>query len=238
MNRHAPVLADDVTIAVIIPLAHEPEIGMQLDRLAHAGIDELILVHAGDAPTVRAIDRWRDARARAPDPIVASAPCGRASQMNRGAEAATADILLFLHADTVLPIDASAHVRAAITAGRVWGRFDVRLSGTHPAFRVIERMMNWRSATTGIATGDQALFVQRDVFRMLGGYAAIPLMEDIEFAARLKWVDRPALIRAPVVTSSRRWEQHGIVRTVLRMWALRLLYALGVAPRILVRWYE
>jgi hypothetical protein len=128
-------------------------------------------------------------------------------------------------------------VRAAIQAGHLWGRFDVRLDGARPAYRVIERCMNRRSALTGIATGDQAIFVRRDVFERLGGYAPIVLMEDIELSARLKRRQRPARVRAPVVTSARRWEQHGILRTVLRMWRLRLLYWLGMSPARLTRWY-
>jgi len=163
---------------------------------------------------------------------------GRARQMNAGARAATGDVLLFLHADTELPADALAWVRVVIMAGAAWGRFDVRLSGHRRAFRVIERMMNWRTAATGIVTGDQALYVRRDVFHALGGFAPIELMEDIELSTRLKWFGRPARIRAPVVTSSRRWETHGIMRTVVRMWLLRLLYALGVPPRRLARWYK
>ena len=111
------------------------------------------------------------------------------------------------------------------------------MSGEHFPLRVIERLMNWRSRLTGIATGDQALFVRRDVYRLLGGFAPLPLMEDVEFCARLKCVGRPACLPGPVIASSRRWEKHGIVRTVLLMWTLRLLYWLGVSPARLARWY-
>ena len=158
--------------------------------------------------------------------------------MNAGAAASRCDVLLFAHADTLLPENALVLVRDAIVRGAVWGRFDVRLSGTAAAFRIIERAMNWRSAVTGIATGDQTLFVRADVFRMLGGFASIALMEDIEFSSRLKWVSRPFRIRTPVVTSSRRWERRGVARTVLTMWLLRSLYAVGVSPKFLARLYR
>jgi hypothetical protein len=98
--------------------------------------------------------------------------------------------------------------------------------------------MNWRSRLTGIATGDQGIFVRRDVYRMLGGYAPLALMEDIEFSTRLKWISRPVCLPGPVLASSRRWEKYGIVRTILLMWTLRFLYWLGVSPARLARWYQ
>jgi len=226
------------SVAVIVPVLHEPDLPARLDlSLARHALDELIVVHAGDADTAAALRAWSAARA-VPGARVLRAPRGRARQMNRGAARARSDVLLFLHADTALPAGGVEAVRAAILAGACWGRFDVRLSGRHPWFRLIERMMTWRSALSGIATGDQAMFVRRDVFAVLGGFAPIELMEDIEMSARLKIYGPPARIRAPVVTSSRRWEQRGIVRTVMRMWLLRLLYAAGVSPRRLARWYR
>lgn len=157
--------------------------------------------------------------------------------MHAGTLAANSDVLLFLHADVRLPEGAVDAVRAAIRRGCLWGRFDVRLSGRNFLFRLIEQLMNARSALTGIATGDQAIFVRRDVYRMLGGYAPMDIMEDIEFSTRLKWVGRPARLHGPVMVSARRWEEKGILRTVLLMWTLRLLYWLGVSPRRLARWY-
>ena len=147
-------------------------------------------------------------------------------------------MLLFLHADTVLPPGAVDGVRSAIRAGHTWGRFDVRLEGQGAWFRVIERLMNLRSALTGIATGDQAMFVLRDTFTMLGGFAPVPLMEDIDLSRRLKWTGAPALLHTPVVTSTRRWRERGVGRTVLRMWALRLLCGLGVSPTRLAGFYR
>ena len=160
---------------------------------------------------------------------------GRARQMHAGAQTATADVLLFLHADTVLPPEADARIRDAIRRGHLWGRFDVRLSGRYWPLRLVECMMNWRSAVSGIVTGDQAMFVRRDVYRMLGGFAPIPLMEDVEFSRRLKWVGKAARLRGPAVASSRRWELKGVFRTILLMWYLRFLYWLGVSPERLAR---
>ena len=170
--------------------------------------------------------------------IAITGPRGRARQMNLGASQASGEVLLFLHCDTRLPEDADEWVRDALLGnGYRWGRFDVRLSGSHPMFSVIARAMNWRSRLTRIATGDQAIFIARDLFRELGGYADIPLMEDVEICKRLRRAGKPASLGNPVVTSSRRWEQGGIWRTLLLMWRLRLLYWLGVPPRLLVEHY-
>lgn len=226
------------TLAVIMPVYVEPEVERQLERLCGLALDELIVVTADDAPTQVRLAAFQDAHA-GPAPLqVLDSARGRARQMNAGARAARADVLLFLHADTVLPPDATRRIREAVAGGAIWGRFDVRLSGRHPAFRLIERLMNLRSTLTGIATGDQALFVRRDAFTLLGGFAPLELMEDVELSTRLKWFGRPARIRTPVVSSSRRWERGGVWRTVVRMWVLRALYALGVSPRRLARWYK
>ena len=156
---------------------------------------------------------------------------GRARQMNAGARAASGDALLFLHADTRLPPQADRLVGAALERAS-WGRFDVRIEGRHPLLPVVAAAMNLRSRLSGIATGDQAIFVRREVF---GGFPEIPLMEDIAFSAAMK--ERPACLRDKVVTSGRRWERGGVLRTVLLMWRLRFLYALGVPPTRLARDY-
>ncbi|MEX1196292.1 MAG: TIGR04283 family arsenosugar biosynthesis glycosyltransferase [Pseudohongiellaceae bacterium] len=167
-----------------------------------------------------------------------TAPAGRAWQMNAGAAVARGDVLLFLHIDTVLPEDAAEQILSALRIpGAEWGRFDVRLTGQRPVFRCIERMINWRSRWSGIATGDQAIFVRRRVFHELGGYPGIPLMEDVALSRRLRRRTRPCCLSIPVLTSSRRWERNGVLRTVLLMWWLRLLYRLGVSPRRLHRLY-
>jgi rSAM/selenodomain-associated transferase 2 len=156
------------------------------------------------------------------------APRGRARQMNAGAREASGEILLFLHADTRLPEEFSL-------GDRVWGRFDVRIEGRHPLLKVVAWSMNLRSRLTGIATGDQAIFVRRDAFP---GFPELPLMEDVAFSKRMKRRVRPACLRAKVVTSGRRWETRGVLRTMVLMWWLRLLFFIGISPHELARRYE
>ena len=162
---------------------------------------------------------------------------GRAAQMNAGAAHAKGDVLLFLHADTKMPDDADALIAQALQ-DRHWGRFDVTLDGRHPLLRVVEVMMNWRSRLTGIATGDQAIFVRRATFDAVGGFPNQPLMEDIDLSAKLKRVGKPACLRAQVTTSARRWEKHGIVTTIVKMWWLRAAYFLGAKAETIARWYR
>jgi rSAM/selenodomain-associated transferase 2 len=151
--------------------------------------------------------------------------------MNLGARAAAGEIFLFLHADTRLPDGAGALVaRALASPGAVGGRFDVRFDTPRRALRMVAALMNLRSRWTGICTGDQAIFVRRDAFEALGGYADIPLMEDIELTRRLKRLGRLVCLRARVVTAARKWEREGTWRTIALMWRLRLLYFLGVDP--------
>lgn len=165
------------------------------------------------------------------------APRGRANQMNAGASASRGELLLFLHADTRLPAGAlPAMLRAMETAS--WGRFDVRLSGSHPLLRMIEFMMNLRSRITAIATGDQAIFIHRALFERIGGFPELALMEDIAMSRELKRHGRPCCIRERVITSSRRWENNGILKTVWLMWNLRLAYFLGADPRRLAHRYR
>jgi len=167
------------------------------------------------------------------DRVVQSAR-GRALQMNAGARAATGDALLFLHADTRLPVDADREVLAALRRAR-WGRFDVEIEGRHRLLKVVACAMNLRSRLTGIATGDQAIFVRREAF---AGFPEIALMEDIAFSAAMKRAGRPACLSRRVVTSGRRWESRGVLRTIVLMWRLRLLYFLGAAPEDLARRYH
>ena len=165
--------------------------------------------------------------------LVVEAPRGRARQMNAGAAAANGEALLFLHADTRLPPEAATLVLAAL-AQHSWGRFDVKLAGASPLLAVIAFFMNLRSRLTGIATGDQAIFVRREVFP---GFPEIPLMEDVAFSIIMKRHSRPACLRSKVVSSGRRWQQHGVLRTMLLMWRLRLAYFLGAAPDELAQRY-
>jgi rSAM/selenodomain-associated transferase 2/rSAM/selenodomain-associated transferase 1 len=171
---------------------------------------------------------------------VVRSPRGRAAQMNAGACAAAklgCDTLLFLHADTRLPADADRLIEQALARGTDWGRFDVRIEGRHPLLGMVAALMNLRSRITGIATGDQALFVRRRVFEALGGFAALPLMEDVELSARLLRHAKPACLYPRVITSGRRWDTHGFWRTVWLMWRLRAAHALGADPAALARRY-
>ena len=170
---------------------------------------------------------------------IISTEAGRAKQMNAGAEQAKHDILWFLHADTLVPNDADTLILRSLASGsRAWGRFNLRLSGHSWVFRIIETMINWRSCLSGVATGDQGIFVNKSAFDQLGHYEDIPLMEDINLSTKLKKITRPACINTAIITSSRRWEQHGVLRTVLLMWYLRLAYFLGTPSEKLAQRYR
>ncbi len=195
---------------------------------------ELVVVDGGSTDST-----WALARALAD--VVLLAPRGRAAQMNAGARDCDAGVLLFLHADTRLPQDADRLIAQALETGvdpgHSWGRFDVRIDGAHLILRVVERLMNLRSRLTGIATGDQAMFMRREVFERVGGFADLPLMEDIELSKRLKKLGPPACIKVPVTTSARRWLQHGVWPSIVLMWQLRLAYFLGASPHALALRY-
>lgn len=162
---------------------------------------------------------------------------GRAHQMNAGATRASGDILLFLHADTRLPPQALEHIADALARGARWGRFDVHIDGDLRGLGLVAWMMNWRSRLTGIATGDQAIFVTRQAFDRVGGYADLPLMEDIVLSRALRNIGWPACLRQRVTTSGRRWQQHGLLPTILKMWHLRWRFFLGAHPADLAREY-
>ncbi len=239
------------SIAVIIPALDEEElIGAALASVDEAAAYWAQAVAPGSAaepPEVVSVvvdggssDRTRELAAGAGATVLEAAP-GRSSQMNAGAAAVTADVLVFLHADCRLPVDGFAEIDAALDLApreAAWGRFDVRLEPPSPLLRLVAGAMNLRSRLTGIATGDQAIFVTAIAWELVGGFAAQPLMEDIEICRRLKpAVGQPLCLRAVVTSSSRRWQEHGALRTVARMWLYRALYALGVAPESLHQRY-
>lgn len=219
-------------ISVVVPALNEANgIEEALRAAREPGVAEIIVVDGGSD------DETRSRAATAADRVLSS-PRGRAAQMNAGAAVARGDVLLFLHADTRLPEGFAPAVQHAIEDGAVGGRFDVVLGGSHWFLPVIARLMNARSRLTGVATGDQAIFVRRDVFVRMRGFAALPLMEDVEFTSRLRRVGRFAALPLRVTTSARRWEENGVARTVLLMWALRLAYACGVPADRLARAYR
>jgi rSAM/selenodomain-associated transferase 2 len=233
-HRSSEIIATMSKLSIIMPVLDEGDgIAAALDALAdlRALGTEVIVVDGGS----------RDAtvqRARLRADRVISTPRGRALQMNAGAATAAGNVLLFLHADTRLPPDADHIVlRGLDRSGRAWGRFDVEIDGRNPLLAVVAALMNIRSRLTGIATGDQAIFVRRDAFRAAGAFAEIPLMEDVALCKRLKRVSRPLCLRERAVTSGRRWETNGVVRTVLLMWRLRLAYFFGADPQSLARQY-
>jgi rSAM/selenodomain-associated transferase 2 len=222
-------------LSIVIPArneAHQIADALHALQALRARGHEVIVVDGGsDDETIRAASA-------AADRVLVSGR-GRAQQMNAGARLARGDVLLFLHADTRLPADADVLIFAALAASaRVWGRFDVRIDGAHPLLRVVEWMMNVRSRMSGICTGDQGIFVVRDVFNQAGGYAALALMEDIELSGRLRRVSPPINLPATALTSARRWERNGVIRTIMLMWWLRLRYFLGASPARLARLYE
>ncbi len=220
------------TISVVVPAIDEAEeIEAALTSVGSDPSVDSIVVDGGSRDDTAE-------RARACGARVLTGPRGRALQMNRGAQDATGSILLFLHADTRLPRGWPDEVRRAIRAGAVGGRFDVVLRGRHPLLRVVAAGMNLRSRLSGISTGDQAIFVRREVFERMGGFEPIALMEDVALTRRLKREGRLAPLRVKVDTSGRRWEAHGPIRTILLMYALRLAYAVGVPPDRIARWYH
>jgi rSAM/selenodomain-associated transferase 2 len=222
-------------IAVIIPTLNEAEgIRSLLESLQSwrwQGL-EVIVVDGGSG------DGTPDLSAGLADHILV-APLGRANQMNAGARIAKADILWFLHADTRLPTGSMFELLCGLRgAGKVWGRFDVEITGRHWMLNVVAFCMNLRSRWTGIATGDQAIFVYREAFSSVGCFPAQPLMEDIELSTRLHQLSRPLCLRSRVTTSGRRWERHGVWRTIGLMWWLRWQYWRGVSAETLAKHYR
>ena len=218
-------------ISIVVPVFNEAKTLPDFLEATHSLAAELVFVDGGSNDETRHLltssgCTWLQA------------PQGRAIQMNAGAAAASGDVFLFLHADTLLPAGALERIDEAVTGGATGGYFDVRLDSTRPALRIVGHLITWRSRVTGVATGDQAIFVTRPVFEKLGGYATLPLFEDIDLSRRLKRSGHVARLSPPVVTSPRRWERLGVAHTVLRMWALRTLYYCGVSPDRLARHYE
>jgi len=220
-------------ISIIIPVLDEAQgiisvlQALQSFRQQHA---EIIVVDGGSS------DGTPRLAAPLADQVTVSSK-GRGCQMNAGAALAQGQVLLFLHADTQLPRSALTLIDEAIRRGANWGRFDVKIDGNAQGLRLVASMMNWRSRLTGIATGDQAIFVTQQAFAQVGGFADIPLMEDIDFSSRLRALSHPACLAEKVITSGRRWEKHGVMRTILLMWRLRLRFFFGANPNELAREY-
>ena len=232
------------SLSIVLPVLNEARgIAGVLRALApmQARGVQVIVVDGGstDDTVKRARQALQDSAGAAPWQVITQVPAGRANQMNAGARQARAPLLLFLHADTLLPPHADMLVTGVLRDGiPQWGRFDVRIQGQHPMLHVVAALMNLRSRLSGIATGDQALFMTRTAFDQVGGFPAQPLMEDIEISKRLLRLSSPACLRERVITSGRRWETRGLWRTVLLMWRLRFAYWRGVSPQLLAERYR
>jgi rSAM/selenodomain-associated transferase 2 len=226
-------------IAIVVPVFNE---ALALPRLLGdltlfietAGKDrglELVFVDGGSSDDTVALIKKAGLR-------VVAAPKGRAWQMNAGAAQTTGEVLLFLHADTQLPVNALEAITSSLAGRLCWGRFDVRIAGKSWMLAVVANMMNWRSRLTGIATGDQAMFMTRTAFQAIGGFPEQALMEDIEASRRLRQLSRPVCISSPVITSGRRWETRGVWATIFLMWRLRWSYWRGQSPQQLAELYS
>ena len=219
--------------SIIIPTLNEAETLYDFLMALQALRDqcEIIIADADSQGDTRIISR----------PLVdqfISAPKGRAKQMNAGAEIASSDIFIFLHADTYLPEQALSLIQNAIDSNAQWGRFNIQLIGQHKMLKVVAQMMSWRSRLSGIATGDQVIFMTRQAFQAVDGYPDIPLMEDIEISKRLNLITRSCCIHAKVKSSARRWESFGVWKTIALMWNIRLRYFLGQSPHHLAELYR
>ncbi len=222
-------------VSVIIPMLNEePSLHLMMDHwktLVQDGA-ELLVVDGGS--TDASVDRVQKAGFK-----VLSSPRGRAQQMNTGAKSAQGDILLFLHADTIPPPRAVPILTKALQdSERVWGRFDVHIEGRAWMFPVIAFFINLRSRLSGMATGDQGIFVRRAMFEQMAGFPDQPLMEDIEISKRLLQYTKPLCLKARVRTSGRRWETRGVWRTIFLMWRLRWLYWRGTSAQDIARAYR
>lgn len=222
-------------LSIIIPALNESRhllASLQSLSLLKNHPHEIIIVDGGsDDDTLKIAEPYVD--------FIFTSEKGRATQMNMGAAHASGDILWFLHADSLIPDNAYKHICTSLQNNQhIWGRFNIKLSGSNPVFRIIEQLINLRSKITKIATGDQGIFVLRSEFEKLNGFAAQPLMEDIQLCKQLKKISAPACLVNTITTSSRRWESRGIIKTVILMWYLRLAYFLGTPASKLAKQYQ
>ena len=241
VTQQSPRVGNDVRtvrpvkLSIIIPVLNEAgriaDALVALQPLRERGAEIVVVDGASTDTTAELAARGAD--------VVIRAPRGRASQQNAGAQRALGDTFLFLHSDTQLPLNADRLIADALDdSAAQWGRFDVRFDTDQPMLRVVATLMNARSRLTGVATGDQCLFVRRSAFEAVGGFPEVALMEDVAFSKLLRRHSAPRCLRNKVTTSARRWQKNGVWRTIFLMWGLRLAYAIGVSPTRLARWYR
>ena len=241
VTQQSPRVGNDVPtvrpvkLSIIIPVLNEAgriaDALVALQPLRERGAEIVVVDGASTDTTAELAARGAD--------VVIRAPRGRASQQNAGAQRALGDTFLFLHSDTQLPLNADRLIADALDdSAAQWGRFDVRFDTDQPMLRVVATLMNARSRLTGVATGDQCLFVRRSAFEAVGGFPEVALMEDVAFSKLLRRHSAPRCLRNKVTTSARRWQKNGVWRTIFLMWGLRLAYAIGVSPTRLARWYR
>ena len=225
-------------ISVVVPVLNERQnLPKLLEQLGHFSFAQIIIVDGGSADeSWQYLSQFQETSSLVGLEIVQS-ESGRAKQMNAGAAIASAEVILFLHADTELPNNAIEKIFTSIATAD-WGRFDVVFKEHDWRMKIIAQFMNLRSRMTGVATGDQAMFMRRQVFEELHGFANIPLMEDVNLSKRLLKHSRPICLKVQVITSARRWLKHGVLRTVLLMWWLRFAYFIGVNPEKLAKKYQ
>jgi len=220
-------------ISIIIPVLNEEQsvksLLQQLQAYRQQGHEVIVVDGGSDDGTVFVSKPLADK--------VITSGSGRAKQMNKGVEESVNEVLWFLHADTSIPKNAIETIQELLSKND-WGRFNIKLSGSHFLFRIIENMINIRSCLSGIATGDQGIFVKKKTFKSINGYSEITLMEDVALSKKLKTISAPICVKEVLTTSSRRWEKNGIIKTILLMWYLRFLYWIGVSPSSLAKLYQ
>ncbi len=219
-------------LSIVVPVLNEAENLSDLAKKAYSDrsrIEYIVVDGGSDDGSLDAAEVWADK--------VVTCERGRALQMNAGAGLASGDFLLFQHADTRLPDDMNAFLCELASAQPTWGFFRVQLRPANFLLKLVATLMNWRSRASAVATGDQAIFVRRELFDRAGGFDDIPLMEDVAFSKKLRRFGAPLQWQQRVVVSSRRWRNHGVIRTIFLMWLLRLQYVLGVSPSVLHKRY-
>lgn len=222
-----------ISLSIIIPVrneaSHLPSLLNALQKRKSENTEVIVVDGCSEDDTLNVICQRKNR-------ILHSEP-GRAQQMNTGARHAKGEYLWFLHADSKVDFDFESIIESGLK-NKKWGWFNVRLSNTKIIFRVIESMMNYRSKITSVATGDQGIFIHKNIFIEQGLFPSIALMEDVKFSKKIRSSESPFISDTPLETSARRWEENGPIRTIFKMWTLRLLFFIGASPNWLNKQYN